>query len=117
MASGTDTHQSRFLAEVGKRVTYPYKEGTSGDAVAHWALADSWRLPSRPLTTYTPGQTRGTLPGLHGGRLTRHEKSKEWFSRLRRNEGRTLLFHGHLKPVLARPWTPRYVSVRGPRSS
>ena len=112
MASSTAA-QSRFFAEVGKHVTYPYKEGVPSDAVAHWALVDSWRLPSRPLTTYAPGSTRGIVPGLHGNRLTRHEKSKMWFGRLDRNRGRTLLFHGHLKPVLARKWTPKYERWEG----
>jgi hypothetical protein len=36
-----------------------------------------------------------------------------WFSRPHRNQGRTLLFHGHLKPVLARQWTPKYERWEG----
>jgi hypothetical protein len=74
----------------------------------HGALTDSWRPPSRPLTTCTPGRVRGTLPGVAVNRLARHEKSAMWFSRLRRDQGRTLLFHGHLKPVPARKRTPNY---------
>lgn len=82
--------------------------------MAHWALADSWRPPSRPLTTYTPGRTRGTLPGLAANRLARHEKSAMWFSRGRRDQGRTLLFHGRLKPVLLRDREHQYVKWEGP---
>ncbi|WP_258527971.1 TnsA-like heteromeric transposase endonuclease subunit [Streptomyces sp. NBRC 110611] len=114
LADGTGAEQARFFAEVGKRVTYPYNEpDRGGDAVAHWALADSWRPPSRPLTTYAPGRDRGTLPGLAANRLARQEKSAKWFSRSRRNQGRTLLFHGHLKPVLLRDREPRYVKWEG----
>ncbi|MFC5031833.1 hypothetical protein C8250_002695 [Streptomyces sp. So13.3] len=114
LAGGTEAEQARFLAEVAGRVTYPYSPtDRGGDAVAHWALADSWRPPSRPLTTYTPGRVRGTLPGIAANRLARHEKSAMWFSRLRRNQGRTLLFHGHLKPVLLRDRDPQYVKWEG----
>ncbi|MFI1798968.1 hypothetical protein ACH427_16705 [Streptomyces sp. NPDC020379] len=114
LAAGTDAEQARFLAEAARRVTYPYNEpDRGGDAVAHWALADSWRPPSRPLTTYTPGRTRGTLPVISANRLARHEKSAMWFSRSRRNQGRTLLFHGHLKPVLLRDREPQYVKWEG----
>lgn len=82
LAGGTEAEQARFFAEVAGRVTYPYlPPDRRGDAVAHWALADSWRPPSRPLTTYTPGRVRGTLPGLAANRLARHEKSAMWFSR------------------------------------
>ncbi|MFF5712263.1 hypothetical protein [Streptomyces sp. NPDC012756] len=56
---------------------------------------------------------RGTLPGIAANRLARHEKSAMWFSRLRRNQGRTLFFHGHLKPVLLRDGEPRYVKWEG----
>ncbi|MEU2855981.1 hypothetical protein [Streptomyces syringium] len=63
LAGGTDVEQARFLEAIAGRVTYPYSPpDRSGDAIAHWALADSWRPPSRPLTTYTPGRVRGTLP-------------------------------------------------------
>ncbi|MFC7900198.1 hypothetical protein ACFUV1_08585 [Streptomyces griseoincarnatus] len=114
LASGTEAEQARFFTEVATRVTYPYlPPDRSGDAVTHWALADSWRPPSRPLTTYTPGRVRGTLPGVAANRLARHEKSALWFSRLRRNQGRTLLFHGHLKPVLLRDGEPQYVKWEG----
>lgn len=114
LAGGTEAEQARFFAEVAGRVTYPYNPpDRGGDAIAHWALADSWRPPSRPLTTYTPGRVRGTLPGVAANRLARHEKSAMWFSRLRRNQGRTLLFHGHLKPVLLRDREPQYVKWEG----
>ncbi|MEU3437910.1 hypothetical protein [Streptomyces sp. NPDC006863] len=114
LAGGPEAEQARFFAEVAGRVTYPYiPPDRSGDAVAHLALADSWRPPSRPLTTYTPGRERGTLPGVAANRLARHEKSALWFSRLRRNQGRTLLFHGHLKPVLLRAPDPQYVKWEG----
>ncbi|MBJ7004820.1 hypothetical protein JG491_32955 [Streptomyces sp. CRPSP2-6A1] len=113
LAASADAEQARFFAEAARRVTYPCNEpDRGGDAVAHWALADSWR-PSRPLTTYTPGRTRGTLPGLAANRLARHEISAMWFSRSRRNQGRTLLFHGHLKPVLLRDREPQYVKWEG----
>lgn len=110
-----DREQARFFAEVAGRVTYPYLPlNRGGDAVAHWALADSWRPPSRPLTTCTPGRVRSTLPGVAANRLARHERSAMWFSRLRRNQGRTLLFfHGHLKPVLLRDGEPQYVTWEG----
>ncbi|MFF8311390.1 hypothetical protein [Streptomyces lydicus] len=36
-----------------------------------------------------------------------------WFSRSRRNQGLTLLFHGHLKPVLLRDKQPQYVKWEG----
>ncbi|MFG3242842.1 hypothetical protein [Streptomyces sp. NPDC048157] len=87
--------------------------GRHGDAIAHWALADAWRPASRPLSTYTPGRVRGTLPGIAANRLTRHEKSALWFSRSRHNQGLTLLFHGHLKPVLLRDREPQYVKWEG----
>ncbi|NEA20711.1 hypothetical protein [Streptomyces halstedii] len=49
LAGGTEAEQARFFAEVASRVTYPYPPpNRSDDAVAHWALADSWRPPSRP---------------------------------------------------------------------
>lgn len=41
------------------------------------------------------------------------EKSAMWFSRLRRNQGRSSLFHGHLKPVLLRDREHRYVKWEG----
>ncbi|MFD7233732.1 hypothetical protein ACFWAT_00290 [Streptomyces syringium] len=111
----TDTEQARFFAELEGRVTYyPYSPpDRGGDAVAHWALADSWRPPSQPLAAYTPGRVRGTLPSLAANRLARHEKSAMWFSRSRRDQGRTLLFHGHLKPVLLRDREPQYVKWGG----
>ncbi|MFD3420053.1 hypothetical protein [Streptomyces decoyicus] len=84
-----------------------------GDAVVHWAMADSWRPLSWPLTNYTPGRVRGKLFPLHDSRLARHENSAKWFSRIRRNQGRTLLFHSHLKPVLLRERTPQYVKWEG----
>ncbi len=72
LAGRTEAEQARFFAEVAGRVTYPYSPpDRSADAVAHWALAD-WRPPSRPLTTYTPGRVRGTLPGVAANRLVRH---------------------------------------------
>ncbi|MFE0206901.1 hypothetical protein [Streptomyces sp. NPDC058985] len=114
LADGTEAEQARFFEEIASRVTYPYlPPNRTGDAIAHWALADSWRPFSRPLTTYTPGRVRGTLPGIAANRLARHEKSALWFSRLRRNQGRTLLFHGHLKPVLLRDGEPQYVKWEG----
>ncbi|MGW6604283.1 hypothetical protein [Streptomyces sp. NPDC055036] len=114
MAVGTGTEQARFFAEVAKRVTHPYNgPDRGGDAVAHWAITHSWRPPSRPLTTYTPGRTRGTLPGLAANRLARHEKSALWFSRSRRNQGHTLLFHSHLKPALLREGEPQYAKWEG----
>ncbi|MFF2325363.1 MULTISPECIES: hypothetical protein [unclassified Streptomyces] len=114
MADGTEAEQSRFFAEVSSPVTHPYSPpGRSGDAIAHWSLADSWRPPSRPLTTYTPGRMRGTLPGLAANRLARHDKSAMWFSRTRREQGRQLLFHGHLKPVLLRDPDPQYEKWEG----
>ncbi|AJT62576.1 hypothetical protein T261_0887 [Streptomyces lydicus] len=113
MASGSTTEQARFFAEVSKRVTYPYNVPERGDAVAHWVIADSWRPPSRPLTIYTPGRVRGRLSPLHARRVARHENSAKWFSRLQRNQGRTLLFHNHLKPVLLRERTPEYVKWEG----
>jgi hypothetical protein len=36
-----------------------------------------------------------------------------WFSRSRRDQGRTLLFHGHLKPALLRDREPQYVKWEG----
>ncbi|WP_439677254.1 hypothetical protein [Embleya sp. MST-111070] len=109
LADGTETDQARFLTEIGKRVTYPYfPPDHDGDAIAHWSLADSWRPPSRPLTTYTPGRVHGTLPGLSANRLARHEKSAIWFGRSQRDHGRTLLFHSHLKSVLLRDRKPQY---------
>ncbi|MFG2721440.1 hypothetical protein ACGFW5_24565 [Streptomyces sp. NPDC048416] len=100
LAGGTKAEQARFFREVAGRVTYPYSPpDRGGDAIAHGALADSWRPPSRPLTTCTPGRVRGALPGLAAHRLTRHEKSAMWFSRSRRDQGRTLLCPGHLKPA------------------
>lgn len=114
LAGGTEAEQARYFAEVARRVTYPYKPtDRSGDAVAHWALADSWRPPSRPLITYKPGRVRGTLPGLAANRLARHERSAKWFSRSRRNQGRYLLFHGHLKPALLREREDQYVKWEG----
>ncbi|AZM56282.1 hypothetical protein DMA15_29870 [Streptomyces sp. WAC 01529] len=113
LACGTTTEQSRFFAEVGKRVTYPYRKKEHGDAVAHWAIADAWRPPSTPLTTYTPGQVRGKLSPLHASRAARHANSVKWYSRINRNQGRTLLFHNHLKPVLLRDKTPQYVKWEG----
>ncbi|MFF7730818.1 hypothetical protein [Streptomyces sp. NPDC008001] len=78
------------------------------------ALADSWRPPSRPLTTYTPGRVSGTLPSLAANRLARHEKSAMWFSRRSpKGQGSALLFHGHLQPVLLRDRDPRYVKWEG----
>ncbi|WP_326657200.1 hypothetical protein [Streptomyces sp. NBC_00385] len=114
LAGGAEAEQNRFFAEVARRITHPYKPADrSGDAVAHWALADSWRPPSWPLITYTPGRVRGTLPGLAANRLARHERSAKWFSRSRRNQGRYLLFHGHLKPVLLREREDQRVKWEG----
>jgi len=114
LAGGSEAERARFFAEVAHRITYPCSPpDRGGDALAHWALADSWRPPSRPLTTYTPGRVRGNLPGLAANRLARHEKSAMWFSRRKRNQGRTLLFHGHLRPVLARERTPKYERWEG----
>ncbi|MFF0430590.1 hypothetical protein ACFYUJ_40310 [Streptomyces sp. NPDC004520] len=114
LADGTEAEQARFFAEIGNRVTYPYKPADRrGDAIAHWSLADSWRPPSRPLTTYTPGRMRGTLPGLAANRLARHEKSATWFNRTRREQGRAMLFHGHLKSVLLRDPDPQYEKWEG----
>ncbi|MFJ6784762.1 hypothetical protein [Streptomyces yangpuensis] len=65
-------------------------------------------VASRVTYPYSP-----PLPALAANRLARHEKSAMWFSRLRRNQGRTLLFHGHLKPVLLRDRDPQYVKWEG----
>lgn len=114
MAAGSTAKKDRFYAEVARRTTYPYNDpDRHGDAIAHWALADAWRPTSRPLSTYTPGRVRGTLPAIAANRLARHEKSALWFSRSRHNQGLTLLFHGHLKPVLLRDREPQYVKWEG----
>ncbi|WP_199844016.1 hypothetical protein [Streptomyces albireticuli] len=115
MADGCEAQQARFLAEVATRITYPYSSpDRGGDAIAHWAPAESWRPPSRPLTTYAPGRVRGTLPGLAVNRLARHEKSALWLSRRsRKDQGRTLPLHGRLTPVLLRDPEPRYVKWEG----
>ncbi|KNB50833.1 hypothetical protein AC230_20620 [Streptomyces caatingaensis] len=43
-----------------------------------------------------------------------HQQSALWFSRRsRKDQGRTLLFHGHLKPVLLRDREPPYVKWEG----
>ncbi|MFH9426501.1 hypothetical protein [Streptomyces sp. NPDC017529] len=112
-ASGSTTEQTGFFTEVSKRVTYPYNDPGRGDAIVHWAIADSWRPPSKPLTTYTPGRVRGKMSPLHASRVKRHENSVKWYSRISRNQGRTLLFHNHLKPVLLRERTPQYVKWEG----
>ncbi|MFE7107585.1 hypothetical protein ACFU98_08195 [Streptomyces sp. NPDC057575] len=114
LADGTKAEQARFFTEVSNRVTYPYSPpNRRGDAIAHWSLADSWRPPSRPLTTYTPSRMHGRLSGLAANRLARHERSAMWFNRSRRGQGRTLLFHSHLKPVLLRDREHQYEKWEG----
>ncbi|MGW4048796.1 hypothetical protein [Streptomyces sp. NPDC004721] len=114
LADGTKAEQARFFTEISNRITYPYSPpDRKGDAIAHWSLADSWRPPSQPLTAYTPGRMHGKLSGLAANRLARHEKGAMWFSRTRKDQGRTLLFHSHLKPVLLRDREHRYEKWEG----
>ncbi|RXS81488.1 hypothetical protein EST92_16075 [Streptomyces sp. TM32] len=111
LAGDSPPERARFYAEISKRITYPYSE--HGDAIAHWADADSWRPPSKPLSNYSPARSKGTVSPLHGSHVRRHESSVLWFSRIQRNQGRTLLFHNHVKPVLTREWVPEYVKHEG----
>ncbi|WP_406319973.1 hypothetical protein OHA77_27415 [Streptosporangium sp. NBC_01639] len=64
-AGGTEAEQARFFAEVANHVTYPYSPpDRSGDAIAHWALADSWRPPSRGSQRAHPqSRTANGQPG------------------------------------------------------
>ncbi|MFG2920306.1 hypothetical protein ACGFYA_02195 [Streptomyces sp. NPDC048305] len=48
-----------------------------------------------------------------GSPLARHEKSATWFNRTRREQGRAMLFHGHLKSVLLRDPDPQYEKWEG----
>ncbi|WP_019889405.1 TniQ family protein [Streptomyces purpureus] len=114
LASGTATERETFYGEISKRIDYPYRSNHDhSDAIAHWADTDAWRPPSNPLVTFRPGRTQGRLPERHRGHGQRQEKSALWFSRTRRNAGRNLLFHNHLKPVLTRAWTPAYEKFEG----
>ncbi|MGW3957612.1 hypothetical protein ACWEKM_43610 [Streptomyces sp. NPDC004752] len=114
LASGTTAERERFYREINRRIDYPYKDDHKhSDAIAHWADTDAWRPPSNPLVTYKPGRTHGRLPDRHRGREQRHDKSALWFNRTRRNAGRNLLFHNHVKSVLIRAWTPAYEKFEG----
>ncbi|MGO4456596.1 hypothetical protein AB4039_04600 [Streptomyces sp. M-16] len=63
--------------------------------------------------TYSPGRSNGEFSPRHASRSHRHEKGVLWFGRTRRNAGRTLLFHNHVKAVLVREWTPNFVDFEG----
>jgi hypothetical protein len=109
LAGGSEAEQARFVAEVASRVTYPYSPpGRSVDAIAHWALTDSWRRPSRPLSTYTTWPRPRHPPWRRGEPSRPAREKRNVVQPAPPDQGRTLLFHGHLKPVLAREWTPRY---------
>lgn len=61
-AYGTIRDQFRFLDEVSRRISYPYTDHPEfGDAIAHWAIADSWRPPSSPTNTYSPARIQGVI--------------------------------------------------------
>ncbi|MBA2324539.1 hypothetical protein [Streptomyces sp. A5-4] len=113
LADGTPDERRRFDREISRRFTYPYHDRDyGGDAIAHWAEADSWRPPSKPLNTYTPARIKGVVPALHGSTIRRHEKGATWFDR-NRKAGSTLLRHIHIKPALVRAWAPAYERVEG----
>ncbi|WP_030374965.1 hypothetical protein [Streptomyces rimosus] len=50
----------------------PFEYALPARAVAHWALAESWR-PAQPALDDTPGRVRGSLPSLAATRLARYE--------------------------------------------
>ncbi|MFH8411073.1 hypothetical protein ACH4FX_40840 [Streptomyces sp. NPDC018019] len=77
LAGGSEAERARFLAEVAGRVTYPYSPpDRGGDAIAHWALADSWQLPgrppdhlhTRPCPRHPPASRRTGSPGTRRAR-------------------------------------------------
>ncbi|MET9661408.1 hypothetical protein [Streptomyces sp. NPDC006510] len=61
------------------------------------------RLDRQPVTAH-PRRRRARQ---------RHDKSALWFNRTRRNAGRNLFFHNHVKAVLTRAWTPAYEKFEG----
>ncbi|MFE6269247.1 hypothetical protein ACFVQ9_10735 [Streptomyces goshikiensis] len=112
-ANGTLIEQFQFLDEVSRRISYPYTDKPEfGDAIAHWAIADSWRPPSAPTNTYSPARLKGLLPPLHATQARRHEQSALWFSR-KRKAGSPLLRHLHVRPVVDRAWAPDYERTEG----
>ncbi|GAA1892141.1 hypothetical protein [Streptantibioticus ferralitis] len=113
LASGTPGERRQFDREISRRVSYSYDNTPEyGDAIAHWAHADSWRPPAQPRANYSPSRTKGALSPIHGGSIRRHENSALWFGRTRK-AGSTLLHHSHVKPVLLRPWRPDYEQIKG----
>src|SRR2546423_6333339 len=77
LAGGSPEERRRFDREVARRVPSPSREDSgTGDAIGHWALADSWRPLVQPLLTRTPAHGTGILPPLHGSRINRHEKER-----------------------------------------
>ncbi|CAM5563000.1 hypothetical protein SXANM310S_01037 [Streptomyces xanthochromogenes] len=112
-AGGTLIEQFHFLDEISRRVSYPYSDKPEfGDAIAHWAIVDSWRPPSSPTNTYSPARLKGSLPPLHATQARRHEQSALWFSR-KRKAGSPLLRHLHVRPVIDRAWAPDYERTEG----
>ncbi|WP_236239982.1 hypothetical protein [Streptomyces sp. CC228A] len=113
LASGNILDGLRFCAEISRRVSYPYDDKPElGDAIAHGAIADSWRPPSAPTNTYSPARVSGVLPPLHRAQARRHEQSALWFSR-NRKAGSPLLRHLHIRPVIDRAWAPKYERTEG----
>ncbi|MFE0643909.1 hypothetical protein ACFW2Y_20190 [Streptomyces sp. NPDC058877] len=113
LASGNILDGLRFCAETSRRVSYPYNDKPElGDATAHWAIADSWRPSSAPTNTYSPARVNGALPPLHRAQARRHEQSALWFSR-NRKAGAPPLRHLHIRPVIDRPWAPKYERTEG----
>lgn len=109
LATGDAHQQTLFIAEVGRRLGQPnYQPPEHGDGVAHWMKFDATRPPSRPDKTFPDTSEHGAsrLPKASEQNLHRHERSAYWFGRNRRG-GNLLLHHRHIRPVLAREWSPK----------
>ncbi|MFH8574282.1 hypothetical protein [Streptomyces sp. NPDC017993] len=73
----------------------------------------AYAVSARGLAGHPPTADRGNRPGLPLRIPLTHAAHLLQLNIQSRNQGRTLLFHNYLKPVLLRERTPQYVKWEG----
>ncbi|MFB7091412.1 hypothetical protein [Streptomyces sp. NPDC056296] len=103
MAGGTEAEPAPFFAEATGHVTYPYSPpDLGGDAIARWAL-DGLLALVRPTSDDLHTRPRPRHPSRARGEPARPPRIERDVAQSQPpDQGRTLLFPGHLEPVLLR---------------